>query len=131
MTVAYLDASAVVKLCLTEPETEALTDHLRAYRRTISSDLTLIEATRAVVRAIGPEGLAQATAICRRLDLMAIDRSIVERARSIEPDGLRSLDAVHLASALAPRVAPVLVAYDDRLLEAAAAHGLVTVSPGR
>jgi uncharacterized protein len=118
-----------VKLCVPEAESAALLDHLHGYERTISSELTVVEAGRAAARAIGPDGLRRAEDACRRLDLLSINASLLERARSLDPPELRSLDAIHLASALEPRTAPVMVAYDDRLLRAALEHGLTTASP--
>ena len=69
--------------------------------------------------------------MCRRLDLQPIDSHIIDRARQLKPATVRSLDAIHLASALEPRVAPMLVAYETRLLQAASDHQLVVASPGR
>lgn len=119
----------MVKLCVPEAESAALLDHLSGYERTISSELTVVETTRAAVRVMGEDGLRAAEEVCRRLDLLSISGPILERARSIGPAALRSLDAIHLASALEPRTAPVMVAYDDRLLHAATRHGLTTASP--
>lgn len=116
---------------MSEAETAVLLEHIREYRRSISSELTLVETARAAVRAIGPEGLERAEQACARLDLLSISRSVLDRARALTPPELRSLDAIHLATALEPSTRPVLVAYDDRLLRAAGALGLTTLSPGR
>lgn len=118
-----------MKLCVPEAESAALLDHLAGYERTVSSELTVVETARAAVRALGPDGLRRAEEACRRLDLIVISGPLLERARSLDPPDLRSLDAIHLASALEPRAAPVMVAYDDRLLGAAVQHGLATASP--
>ena len=120
-----------MKLCVPEAESVALLEHLREYERTISSELTVVETARAAVRAVGADGLRRAESACSRLDLLPISQSIIERARSLAPAELRTLDAIHLATALEPRRPPVLVAYDARLLHAAREHGLATVSPGR
>ncbi len=120
-----------MKLCVPEAESDHLLAEVGGFRRSISSELTVVETARAVVRAIGVVGLARAGDACSRLDLLPISRSILERARAVSPPELRSLDAIHLATALEPRQAPVLVAYDDRLLDAARALGLSTLSPGR
>lgn len=119
----------MVKLCVPEAESAALLVHLGGYERTLSSELTVVETARAAVRAMGADGLLAAEDVCRRLDLLSISGPILERARSLGPAELRSLDAIHLASALEPRTAPVMVAYDDRLLRAATRHGLNTASP--
>jgi len=64
------------------------------------------------------------------MELLPIDRAIVERAASIVPTELRSLHAVHLASALSVETGlTAFVAYDNRLTAAAAEAGLTVVSP--
>ena len=131
MKVAYLDSSAVVKLVIPEAESKELLDFVCQLDRAISSELTVIEVGRAASRANGEAGLNRAVEACRRIDLQPIDSHIIDRARRLQPAGLRSLDAIHLASALEPRVAPILVAYDNRLLEAAQDHSLTVASPGR
>lgn len=131
MKVAYLDSSAVVKLVIPEVESKELLDFVCQLDRAISSELTVIEVGRAASRANGEAGLNRAVEACRRIDLQPIDSHIIDRARRLQPAGLRSLDAIHLASALEPRVAPILVAYDNRLLEAAQDHSLTVASPGR
>ena len=130
MKVAYLDSSAVVKLVIPEVESKELLDFVCQLDRAISSELTVIEVGRAASRANGEAGLNRAVEACRRIDLQPIDSHIIDRARRLQPTGLRSLDAVHLASALEPKVAPMLVAYDNRLLQAASDHQLVVASPG-
>ena len=131
MRVAYLDASAVVKLVIPEAERAQLLEFVRGLDRAISSELTVIEVGRAAARADGSAGLSRAAEVCRRLDLQRIDSHIIDRARQLKPATVRSLDAIHLASALEPRVAPLLVAYETRLLQAASDHQLVVASPGR
>lgn len=70
-------------------------------------------------------------ALLRRLDLVDLDRELLRSAGALPGPGLRSLDAVHLASALRVRdVLDAFVAYDDRLLEAARLAGLVVARPG-
>lgn len=61
---------------------------------------------------------------------MRVDEPLLDRAADLEPADLRSLDAVHLAAALAlvPDLT-VVVTYDDRLARAAEASGLVVASP--
>jgi uncharacterized protein len=125
----YLDASALVKLVLTEPETPALRRYLRAGHRKVTNEIAVIEVTRAA-------GLAdpsqQTRAETRRLleeaDLVQIDRDLIDGAAKLASRRLRTLDALHLATAL--RAQPdELVAYDRRLLDAATEAGLATASP--
>ena len=88
-----------------------------------------IEVSRAVGRAM-PALLPDDRDLLLAFSCIAIDDDIVEGAMN-EPDrGLRSLDAIHLATAriLAPEL-DALVTYDDRLAKAANDAGLVTLAP--
>lgn len=91
--------------------------------------LLRIELTRAVTRAL-PALLPDARDLLLAFSFVAIDDDIVEAAMN-EPDrGLRSLDAIHLATArVLGEDLDALVSYDDRLLKAAADAGLITASP--
>jgi predicted nucleic acid-binding protein len=128
----YLDSSAFVKLAVAETETPALRAYLadRAARN-VSSALLRTEALRAV-RHLGPEAVATVRDGLRRVDLVGIDDRILDAAGILEPRVLRTLDAIHLATALAVGDdLDVIVSYDDRMLEAARLVGLATASPGR
>lgn len=130
MTVAYVESSALVKLVRAEPHTEALRAALAAGAR-ITSDLSITEVTRAARRTDGDAGVARARVTLLAFETTPIDRQIVDRAAALEPPTLRSLDALHVASALAlesPDV--VFYSYDERTIDAARVHGLVTASPG-
>jgi predicted nucleic acid-binding protein len=127
----YADTSAVIKLLVEETDSKAFAAFYDAHSDAewVSSDLLRIELTRAVARAM-PALLPDARELLLAFSCIAIDDDIVEGAIT-EPDrGLRSLDAIHLATAriLAPEL-DALVTYDDRLLRAATDAGLVTVSP--
>lgn len=131
MSLYYADTSAVIKLLAEETDSKAFAafydDHSDA--EWVSSALLRIEVTRAVVRA-APSLLPDSRDLLPAFSYIAIDDDIVEGAMN-EPDrGLRSLDAIHLATAriLAPEI-DGLVSYDDRLLRAAAEAGLPTISP--
>jgi uncharacterized protein len=127
----YADTSAVIKLLVEETDSKAFAAFYDAHSDAewVSSALLRIELTRAVARAM-PALLPDARELLLAFSYVAIDDDIVEGAIN-EPDrGLRSLDAIHLATAriLAPEL-DALVNYDDRLLRAASDAGLVTVSP--
>jgi len=127
----YADTSAVVKLLVEETDSKAFAAFYDAHNDAewVSSALLRIELTRAVARAI-PALLPDAQDLLLAFSCIAIDEDIVEGAMN-EPDrALRSLDAIHLATAriLAPEL-DALVTYDDRLLRAATDAGLVTISP--
>jgi uncharacterized protein len=127
----YADTSAVVKLLVEETDSKAFAAFYDAHydAEWVSSALLRIELTRAVARAM-PALLPDAQDLLLAFSCIAIDEDIVEGAMN-EPDrALRSLDAIHLATAriLAPEL-DALVTYDDRLLRAATDAGLVTISP--
>lgn len=125
----YLDTSAAAKVLIDEIESDALTAYLDrsdSGREIVSSALLETELRRLAVRL----DLAQASVseLLARVDLVDPSRSIFHEAGVLPGANLRSLDALHLATALRAE-ADVLVAYDTRLLEAARALGLATDSP--
>lgn len=131
MNLYYADTSAVIKLLAEESHSRALAEFYDAHADTewVSSALLRIEVTRAVTRAM-PALLPDATDLLSAFSYIAMDDDVVEGAMS-EPDrGLRSLDAIHLATArLLREDLAAIVSYDDRLLKAAADAGLDTESP--
>jgi uncharacterized protein len=127
--IAYADSSALVKLVLAEPESAHLLSHLQTYDTIVSSDLAAVEVPRAVRRAAVEAAAEQASAALDSVALLAIDSNVIKRASTLPPTVLRSLDAIHLASALELGESVVLVAYDRRLLTAALDLGLAVASP--
>lgn len=131
MSALYLDSSAFVKLAVEEPETAALQRFVadRAGSRRVSSALLRTEALRAV-RHLGAEALATVREGLRRVDLVGIDDRILDAAGTLEPRVLRTLDAIHMATAQAVGDdLDVIVTYDDRMIEAARLLGLLTATP--
>lgn len=130
MTAVYLDASAFVKLVVREAETPALRAFLTARPvRRVSSTLLRAEALRGT-RHLGPEVLALVREALRRVDLVTIDDRILDGAGTLDPGVLRTLDAIHLATALAVGDdLDAIVTYDLRMLEAARLLGLATATP--
>ena len=125
----YLDSSALVKLARAEAESAALRTYLRRRRPWISSALALTEVHRALLPA-GPAAVASGQAVLRRVDLVRIGAPILRAAGSLAPAGLRSLEAIHLATALGLGESLArFVVYDQRLGEAARAAGLTVVGP--
>jgi predicted nucleic acid-binding protein len=125
----YLDASAAVKLILREPESEALTQYLARQRTVLSSRVLGVEVLRAVRRLDGTLE-DQAHAVLAVTASVELDADIAAAAGAADPPTLRSLDAIHLASALS--IGPELdafVTYDIRQADAARALGLVVESP--
>ncbi len=128
----YLDSSALLKLLFQEHESDHLVDWLTARPGvpTASSELAKVEVLRAC-RRIDPAVLPDARTLLGQLDLVPLAGAVVERASDLDSPVLRSLDALHLASALLLGAETVaFVAYDRRLLEAAVQAGLQTHQPG-
>jgi uncharacterized protein len=134
--VIYLDSVAVVKLCRNEPATTALVAWLRerAERALVSSALVEVEVPRAL-RRHAPEALPAVPTALQRLYRVEIDQTVRATAAVYDDNGLRSLDAIHLATAqiLGDTSGEDLtfVTYDRRLLDAAGYVGLATASPGQ
>jgi uncharacterized protein len=127
----YLDSSALVKLALTEPESAALTRYLteRSDQAIVSSALHRTEVLRAIWVA-EPGALPRGVRLVRRIGRVALSTEVLDNAATLPPQRLGSADAIHLASALAiRRDLSAFVAYDKRLLDAAAEAGLPTASP--
>jgi predicted nucleic acid-binding protein len=125
----YLDSSAIVKLVVREPETDALLAFLEPRRVRVTSALARVEVVRAV-RRHGRSATTRATATLDALSQLAIDDSLLDGAAAINADQLRSLDAIHLASAQQLEgELDVLVTYDERMHAAARALGLPVSAP--
>lgn len=131
MSLYYADTSAVIKLLAEESHSRAFAAFYDAHADAewVSSALLQVEVTRAVTRAM-PALLPDARDLLSAFSYIAIDNDIVKGAMN-EPDrGLRSLDAIHLATArIFGADLSAIVSYDDRLLKAAADAGLDTASP--
>lgn len=131
MSLFYADTSAVIKLLVEETYSKAFAAFYDSHADAewVSSALLRIEVTRAVARAM-PALLPDARDLLTAFSYVAIDDDIVEAAMN-EPDrSLRSLDAIHLATAriFGPDL-DALVTYDSRLTTAASDAGLVIVAP--
>ncbi len=129
----YLDSSALMKLIRREDETAALGDWLseRPEQPVVSSELGRVEVLRAA-RRVGDRALTEARAVLGDIDLIPLDRTVQDLASDIGHPMLRTLDALHLASAvLLGDALAAFIAYDQRLTSAAWTAGLVVATPGR
>jgi uncharacterized protein len=126
----YVDSSALVKLVVDEPESEALAAHLGADDALATSRLALVEVPRATGLANpSPEVRSETERLLASCVLVDVSHELLRAAAGLASDTIRTLDAIHLASAL--RVEPdEVVAYDRRLGAAAAERGLEVVRPG-
>jgi predicted nucleic acid-binding protein len=126
----YLDSSALVKLVAVEPESDHLREHLTDRPTWVASSLVVVELGRALGRRRGLDA-SIAFNVLDRLVLVDVDRRILERAAGLAPAELRSLDAIHIASAIEVRDdIEAIVTYDARLAAAARVHGFTAVAPG-
>lgn len=129
MRVAFCDSSALVKLIVDEPESAPLRQNLGTYSHVLASELSMVEVPRAIRRR-DPGRVAVAHHLIRNLETVTLDRSVIERAAALDPVELGSLDALQLACALRlAQLDPVFIAYDKRIIRAASALGLRTLSP--
>jgi uncharacterized protein len=129
--VAYLDTSAFVKLIVAEPESAALRRAVTRWPQRASSTLLRTETIRALRRSGNSEQLPAARRLLRGVSMIRVDEPLLDRAADLEPGELRTLDAIHLASALEiGQDLGVMIAYDVRLKAAAQAYGLAVESPG-
>jgi hypothetical protein len=128
MTVAYLDASALVKLIVDEPESVALNRWYVEAERLATSRVGIVETRRASARRDCDP--VHRERILSDVEIVELDQRIAASAAAIEPASIRPLDAIHIATAMA--LVPDLdafVTYDDRMAEAARALGLPVVRP--
>ncbi|MDX6645724.1 MAG: uncharacterized protein QOK40_1451 [Miltoncostaeaceae bacterium] len=125
----YLDSSAIVKLIVAEPESAALRRYLRVRRPLVSSALARAEVARALL-AFGDQALRRSQDVLGRIELIRISDRILAAAGALLPSELRTLDAIHLATAqqLGSDLARI-VTYDERMRAAAAAVGARVAAP--
>lgn len=129
MAIAYLDASAYVKLPLGEAEMPALSRTLDQYDAAASSVVLAVEAVRACARA-GRDYAAQAEQGLSLVSLIPLSDAVIAHAQQVGSPMLRSLDAIHLASAASLGDSlGVILTYDQRLADAARALGLPVAGP--
>ncbi len=126
-----MDTSALVKLVVAEAETPALRAWLGEQSRDpVTSDLTRTELVHAV-RRVAPDRVVAARDVLDALTILSLSAHTFDSAATLAPSALRSLDAVHLASALTlGDDLDAIVSYDDRLSTAATALGVRALAPG-
>ncbi len=129
MAGTYLDSSAIVKLAIDEPQSDALRRYLRRRGPLISSALARTEVLRALLEE-GGAGVARGRDVLTRVDLIRVNDRVLNAAGTLLPNDIRSLDAIHLATVLhLGDDVRQIVTYDDRMAGAAAGLGLHTAAP--
>ncbi len=127
--VTYLDSSAIVKLAVQEPESSALRTYLRRRRPIVSSALARTEVVRALLP-LGDRAVDRGLDVLSRINLVRINDRVLANAATLRPPELRSLDAIHLATAqLLDQDLRQVVTYDDRMATAAKVLGMRVTSP--
>jgi uncharacterized protein len=136
VAIFYADTSALVKLVRDEPESNTLRAFI-AGADLVSSDLVLTEIPRAVRRAVGDDPhlpldllLERADGLLEAIALRPLDRPLLLAAGALNEPALRTLDAIHVASALDLHPVDAFVTYDERQAATARLAGLRTISPG-
>lgn len=124
----YLDASAIVKLVLVEAETPAMQRWFVEAAYAVTSEIGVIETRRAAARR--PHDAGHRERILRDVEVIEMTPEIAAAAAAVQPLQVRTLDAIHLATAMAMAAElDAFVTYDDRLAEAARSVGLPVIRP--
>jgi predicted nucleic acid-binding protein len=125
----YLDSSAIVKLAVREPETAALRRWLRGKRVLVTSALARTEVARALLPH-GPEAVGRGADVLSRLEVVRMSDRVLTTAGALLPVYLRTLDAIHVATALELGADLGLVCtYDERLAAIASDRGWKVIAP--
>ena len=126
----YLDSSALAKLVLRERETTSLREYLKKSTMRLTSAISEVELRRAAVRASANADVA-ARRVLSVVTQVEVTRDVLKGAATVIPTTLKSLDALHLATALlVASDLDVFVTYDSQLGAAAAIAGFVVAQPG-
>jgi len=129
--VCYCDSSALFKLFVDEPGSASLRRLLSGGVDLVSSTILRVEVLRALARRGGVDDSEPAEAFLDSMAFVVLSDSILRRAAALRPVALRTLDSLHLASALELSPPPdAFLCYDDRLGGAARQHGLRVLAPG-
>jgi predicted nucleic acid-binding protein len=128
--IVYLDSSAIIKLIFEEPETAALDEFLAGWPTRTSSVLAQTEVLRVARTVTDTTVVSHARDVLARIHLIRPDDAVLRAAADIEPLELKTLDSIHLATAisLGPDLGGMVV-YDRRLAKAARRAGLTVWAP--
>lgn len=125
----YVDSSALVKLAVREAESAALRRYLGRRRPLVSSVLARTEVMRALLP-FGSEAVRRGREVLARVELLRVSDRLLDAAGLLAPADIRSLDAIHLASAEQLGMdLRAFVTYDERLASAATGRGLRVIQP--
>lgn len=127
----YLDSSALAKLIVVEAESAALRSWLgeRRDQPLMINALGAVELRRLASR-VSQEATTAAVLLLARIDLLSLTQTALSAAAQLPPPAVRTLDAVHVASAAEIGDLQALVTYDNRMRAAAHGYGLPVAAPG-
>jgi uncharacterized protein len=127
----YADSSALARLVVREAETPGLESFLRSHPLIVTSEIATVEVRRAARQVSGRAEVGRrAEQVLAAVNLLRLDAEILEEAARLDPPALRTLDAIHLATALSMKseLAGFLV-YDEQLASAARKRGIRILAP--
>lgn len=129
MPTVYLDTSVLGRVLLDEPDTPAIRRELSRFERHISSRLLGLELRRLALREDMSEYVDE---LIFGIVLIPLDEEMLATAEAIAPPAVRTLDAIHLATAV--RLADAgeldaLMTYDKQLAAGARQHNITVLSP--
>lgn len=126
----YLDTSAAAKLVMAEPDSPAMARWAAVHEsQVIASDLLRTELLRAT-RRTAPDRVQRARSVLDALTLLSLTSATFERAATLDPQQLRTLDALHIAVALElTDELDGIVTYDERMAAAASSYGIGVIMP--
>ncbi|MEN9300516.1 MAG: hypothetical protein RLZZ254_297 [Actinomycetota bacterium] len=126
----YLDSSALAKLVIREPESHDLRVFLKSAGLMVTSAISETELRRAALR-VSKSAVDAAPRVLSVVAQMEVSREILSAAARVQPAQLRTLDAIHLATALEllPEI-DTFVTYDNKLADAADSAGMKVAQPG-
>jgi predicted nucleic acid-binding protein len=127
--VIYADTSALAKLLIAEAETPALRDWISEQdARLVTNSVGVVELRRLAAR-VSQQVLGAATVLLGRIDRLTLTPAALALAGELPPPEVRTLDALHIASAAQLPDLHVVLTYDRRMAEAATRYGLAVESP--
>lgn len=128
MSTWYLDTSAALKLLIEEAESAALIDAVNTRRPTLAASFLLETELRRAAHRVPELDQRRVTSLLERVDLYETTPNTFRQAGLLPGEHLRSLDALHLAAAMAID-ADQLLTYDHRMTSAALDIGLPVIAP--
>lgn len=129
MAVVYVDASALGRVLLGEPDAPAVRRELSRFDQHVASRLLRVELRRLALRHDRVEAAGELLAA---VALVPVHAEVLDEAETLPPASVATLDAIHLATALRLAAAgdlDAIMTYDARLAAGAAHHGLAVLTP--